>query len=246
MPTDFRIEVGFIDHPKTVKLERRMGFNAVKCLLRLWGWAAENRPKGVLYGMSLEDIEIACRWDGEPGTLISTMSSEDCQWLDIIEGVYKLHDWEKHQGYIFHSPERSERARNAVCKRWGKDKNTNSIPVVYGENTKSNTPSPSPSPSPIPSPDPLSSRLEKFKASIQSYSNKYPMDMLFTDGNPDGEQDKRSFFGYWSEYGGKKMAFEKQKTWELPKRLATWARNNSNSDIHSQSLGERPQGECEV
>jgi uncharacterized protein YdaU (DUF1376 family) len=37
----------------------------------------------------------------------------------------------------------------------------------------------------------------------------------------------KAFFEYWSEktHGGKKMRFELQKTWEVKKRLATWARN---------------------
>ena len=35
----------------------------------------------------------------------------------------------------------------------------------------------------------------------------------------------RAFFDYWSELNKSctKMRFELEKTWELPKRLATWA-----------------------
>lgn len=35
----------------------------------------------------------------------------------------------------------------------------------------------------------------------------------------------RAFFDYWSELNksGTKMRYELEKTWELPKRLVTWA-----------------------
>lgn len=47
---DIRLSVHFPDHPKTVKLERRLGFQGVRSLLSLWAWAAQNRPDGDLGG----------------------------------------------------------------------------------------------------------------------------------------------------------------------------------------------------
>lgn len=35
-----------------------------------------------------------------------------------------------------------------------------------------------------------------------------------------------AFCDYWTEFGGKKMRFEKEKTWELKRRLQTWKRND--------------------
>ena len=46
MNADIRISVGFPNHPKTVKLERRLGFQGIRSLLALWTWAAQNRPDG--------------------------------------------------------------------------------------------------------------------------------------------------------------------------------------------------------
>ena len=45
---------------------------------------------------------------------------------------------------------------------------------------------------------------------------QYPRDMV------------SKFYEYWSELdrSGKKMRFEKEKTWELPLRLSRWASNN--------------------
>lgn len=54
-----------------------------------------------------------------------------------------------------------------------------------------------------------------FKNEIAKYQDKYSADML------------GSFFRYWSEFSqdGKKMKWEKEKTWETGKRLATWYSN---------------------
>lgn len=35
-----------------------------------------------------------------------------------------------------------------------------------------------------------------------------------------------AFCDYWTEFGGKKMRFEKEKTWELKRRLQTWKSND--------------------
>ena len=58
-------------------------------------------------------------------------------------------------------------------------------------------------------------RKEDFYHSLFPYADKYGKEML------------RAFFDYWSEMNASqtKMRFEKQPTWELSKRLATWANN---------------------
>ncbi|WP_321437136.1 DUF4373 domain-containing protein [uncultured Bacteroides sp.] len=56
------------------------------------------------------------------------------------------------------------------------------------------------------------SRRDNFYNSLVPFTEKYSKDMI------------RSFFDYWSELDRteRKMRFEKQTTWELGKRLATW------------------------
>jgi uncharacterized protein YdaU (DUF1376 family) len=123
----------------------------------------------------------------------------------------------------------SDKATNAANARWEKEKRQAQIDTQADAQAlrEQCPPSPSPSPSLSPSPNPLEERLERFKASILSMGNKYPLHWLFTNSNPDGDQDTRSFFGYWTEKStrGQKMRFEKEKTWDLNKRLATWAGN---------------------
>ena len=57
------------------------------------------------------------------------------------------------------------------------------------------------------------SRKESFYQLLVPYVGKYPKEMI------------RAFFDYWSELNksGTKMRYELEKTWELPRRLATWA-----------------------
>lgn len=48
----------------------------------------------------------------------------------------------------------------------------------------------------------------------------------------------REFFDYWTEHNenGKKMRFEKEKTFEISRRLARWSKNNNNNKLSKSSL----------
>ncbi|MEI2806910.1 MAG: hypothetical protein V9G18_13505 [Albidovulum sp.] len=120
MNADIRISVGFPDHPKTVKLDRRLGFQGVRSLLALWTWAAQNRPDGDLGGangrstavrrpLDEEDIEIAARWPGEPGLFVATLVA--LGWLDRTERGYLLHEWQQHNPWVAAATDRSDKAR---------------------------------------------------------------------------------------------------------------------------------------
>ena len=120
MSADIRISVGFPDHPKTVKLDRRLGFQGIRSLLALWTWAAQNRPDGDLGGangrstvvrrpLDEEDIEIAARWPGEPGLFVATLVA--LGWLDRTERGYLLHEWQQHNPWVAAATDRSDKAR---------------------------------------------------------------------------------------------------------------------------------------
>ena len=94
MNSSIRLKMGTLEHPKLVKLSRRLDLQGVIALLRLWIWTAQNRPSGVLYGMDEEDIEIAARWKGESGKLHVALVS--LRLLECMGKVYKLHDWQEH------------------------------------------------------------------------------------------------------------------------------------------------------
>ena len=109
MNTDIRLSIGFWEHPKTVKLERRLGLSAVRSLQILWMWAAQNRPNGSLSGMDTDDIEIAAKWYGEPTALFDALTS--LGWIDKNDETYALHDWADHNPWQAESESRAGKAR---------------------------------------------------------------------------------------------------------------------------------------
>ncbi|MBQ9565621.1 MAG: hypothetical protein IJU98_08550 [Synergistaceae bacterium] len=107
---DFRVKTGFFTHFKTGRLESLLGYEGVVKLLRLWGWAAENRPSGILTGMTGEDVEFAVSWNGPKGGFVSALTQ--IGWLDVMEdGVFRLHDWQEHNPWVAASPLRSDMGR---------------------------------------------------------------------------------------------------------------------------------------
>ena len=116
MPTDIRLEVGILDHPKKVKLVKKLGWEAFECLLRLWMYVRERRPKGILTGMSPEDLEIAAKWEGESGVFYKTLVAFG--WLDLDGETIIIHDWAHHQHWAFGAEERSRISKENVNKRW--------------------------------------------------------------------------------------------------------------------------------
>ena len=145
MKRDIRLDVGFHDHPKTIKLQRLLGWEAVICLQRLWLYAAQTRPSGDLTGLDSDDIEIAARWSGEPGALMDALTR--FRWIDVDQttGEIALHDWADHQPFVSSFQERSEKATKAIRARWEKrgvrTSNRKRIRSVYDQNTEGNTPS---------------------------------------------------------------------------------------------------------
>ena len=117
---DIRLSVGFPNHPKTIKLERRLGFQGIRSLLSLWTWAAQNRPEGNLGGandrsttvqrpLDEEDIEIVAQWPGEPGAFVATLVA--LGWLDQTAHGYCLHEWQQHNPWVAAATNRGDKAR---------------------------------------------------------------------------------------------------------------------------------------
>ena len=109
MNTDFRVHVDFFDHFKTIKLERQLGYESVISLMRLWAWAAKNRPDGIFSGMDADDIEIAARWNGEQGAFNAVVTS--LKFLDFVDGTYRLHDWKDYNEWQAEAENRSDASR---------------------------------------------------------------------------------------------------------------------------------------
>jgi len=132
MNMDIRLATGFWQHPKVKKLEKRLGLKGVRSLQILWCWCAQNRPNGLLTGMDSEDIELAADWHGKAGAFF-----EQCMgvWIEELDGVYVLHEWEEHNPWQVANGElaqaaaeaRREKARKAAQARWNKEKMADAV-----------------------------------------------------------------------------------------------------------------------
>lgn len=110
MNTDIRVAVGFWHHPKTKRLIREAGFEAVRSLQILWMWAAQNRPNGDISDLDAADIEAAADWYGPEGQFYVAIRE---RWLDETQEGLFLHEWIEHNPWAADAEERSGRARFA-------------------------------------------------------------------------------------------------------------------------------------
>lgn len=157
MNNDYRLSVTFTDHPKTIKLTRLLGADAVVCLLRLFGWTAQYKPDGIFKNTSIEDLEIAAKWEGAPNVFIECLI--DVGFMDIKRGVYSLHDWKEHNPFAYHAKSRSNKAKRAAKARWSNKAKSDAKQcaehdLALLDRQRSNAPSPIPNPSPNPNPNP--------------------------------------------------------------------------------------------
>lgn len=118
MPQDFRVECGFLRNLKIRKLIAELGLEALEALLALWDYTAQNTPKGVYYGCSLNDFELVAGWRGTPGMLAEYWLRH--HFLDKGDGYFAVHEWPKHQPWVYGWPERSAHSKQLALIRWEK------------------------------------------------------------------------------------------------------------------------------
>ncbi len=93
--------------------------SAVRALLRIFGYAARNRPDGNLAGMTGDDIEIVARWSPRrKGRLIAALV--ELNFLEQNGADLLIHSWLKHQPYLADRGFRSDRAKKAARTRWNR------------------------------------------------------------------------------------------------------------------------------
>lgn len=153
MNRDIRLVIGYFDHPKTIKLKRILGLEAVESHIRLLMFAAQYKPSGIFAEMTADDIEIAGNWTGQPGALVEQLLA--VRLLEKDGETFHLHDWKDHNGYAAHAQERKEQARKASEARWHKRFPSESSAHCNAHSNadsiaECNPPSPSPSPVPLP------------------------------------------------------------------------------------------------
>ena len=129
MNKDFKISVTFPDHPKTIKLVRRLGETGPLHLIWFWAWVAANKPTGRLEGMDNEDIAIAARWPGDTDEFVDALVN--LRWLDRDGDDLVVHDWAEHNQ---HASEAGERSIKASYMGYLKNKNFPKAKEVWDAN----------------------------------------------------------------------------------------------------------------
>jgi hypothetical protein len=125
---DCRISTALASHPKTRKIERRLGAAGFSGLVKLLLWAASNRSNGDLSGLSDEDLELAAEWGGEPGSFVHSLA--EVRFLDGATGSYLIHDWAEHNPWAAARGARVEAARKAAAIRWERRDEGLGVPVA--------------------------------------------------------------------------------------------------------------------
>jgi len=242
---DIRIDVEFFQHPKTVKLERRLGLSGIKALLQLWMWAAKNRPNGIFSNMIDEDVEIAASWTGEPGAFCAVLL--ELRWLDVDETTgYSLHNWAARNTWVADSTTRGDKARfmrmasthptlyqkmaargiteitkEDYIKLVGDKKNNATLTARQREPNVTLTPSPSPSPDPDIKDSPKLSTEgedEKFKIEIEKALKTYRSFKNCRWGKDD--QDRAWIVGLYQNYQiDIAKSFQRAHKWMQEKKL---------------------------
>lgn len=119
--TDARLSTTLPNHPKTLKMKRRLGAAGPLGIIYLILHAAAEKPDGDLTSMDDEEIELAAQWDGEPGAFIA--AAVQVKFLEAAPGGgYVLHDWADHQPWAAGADDRADNAKwAALCRRYGRD-----------------------------------------------------------------------------------------------------------------------------
>ena len=125
MADDARISTALPRHPKTVKLQRRLGVSGCWHLVCLFLWVAENRYDGDLKDMTDEDIEIAAGWTGDIGAFTRTLI--EVGFIEGDERSRSIHDWAEHNPWAAQRGKRIEAAKIAAGIRWGCKQDANGM-----------------------------------------------------------------------------------------------------------------------
>jgi hypothetical protein len=89
-----RVEAGFVNHPKFVRLKKAVGDYAMEAVIRLWGHCEFGQKGEYWRGADADFIETVAGWVGEPGKLFAALVEAK---LIVIElnGV-RVNDWNHH------------------------------------------------------------------------------------------------------------------------------------------------------
>lgn len=137
------IDLDYFEHPKTRRLVGILGRGAEMLPIKLWAFCGKfHYASGEMDGYSAGEIEAIAGWWGQEGQMIEAMVKVGFLDVDSTGEIYRMHNWEDHQGHIVSL---KRRAKDAAQKRWGRIKNassnaTGNAPSIPSSNAPSNAP----------------------------------------------------------------------------------------------------------
>lgn len=88
-----RVEIELLDHPKFLRLRKRLGNDALEILLRIWGHCQSAQRGGTWRAADAEYVEIVARWSGNPGEAYKALV--EVGFIDERANSIVIHDWEE-------------------------------------------------------------------------------------------------------------------------------------------------------
>lgn len=139
---DIRLKVGFLRHPKTIRLRAALGAEGVVAFIALMAYVRVNHHRtGACGKLEDRDIEVLAEWAGEEGLFVRTLI--ELRLLDGKPGSRRVHEWTQHQPYAAMRHKRVAKARKAASARWSKTcDDAKSVLGASDEHASSNPPPP--------------------------------------------------------------------------------------------------------
>lgn len=119
---DYRMQVGFVDHPKLFSLEQIVGPYACKYLLRLYEFCTKtkSRHKGNLDGLSNREIAAVAKYEGNADQFVAALL--ETRLIDNTDKGVFIHDWKENQPWVANFSKRSRDGKINATKGWEKRK----------------------------------------------------------------------------------------------------------------------------
>lgn len=92
------VEPGLLDHPKFLRLQRRIGDRALHVLFRLWAHCQSEQRGERWRATDAEYLAAVARWEGESGKLLEDLCA--CGFVEEREGALVIHDWNDHNANL--------------------------------------------------------------------------------------------------------------------------------------------------
>lgn len=106
-----RLSTNFFSHIKTLRLKAAIGNDAFWVPPKLWVYAAEHQPDGILSNFSAEELAMLVGYQGDAQAMLQALLR--ARFLD--EEPLRIHGWDEHNG--FHKAF-AIRASKAAKARW--------------------------------------------------------------------------------------------------------------------------------